>query len=142
MLNNGKKFPLIILLFVIPLLAGIISYFLLQKPAKNNINIFESKDEIKIVSDIPNISVKLVNKDFLENFLQKINFFEENGVRIYTLDSPTTTKSLEIHLTDQEQAYGKFISGTTQKTYQSFSHSSSEDKLKIYLKQIQLNYFI
>jgi len=91
------------------------------------------KKQIKVVSDIPGISAELANKKEINRFLEKIYFWESNGIRIYETASLTSIDSLEIHLTAQEQKYGQFTGGQSKEVYQSFGQSLEENKLKLYL---------
>ncbi|MBU0570191.1 hypothetical protein KKB40_05460, partial [Patescibacteria group bacterium] len=93
----------------------------------------QKENSIFVLSDIPGISIKLVNKDEISKFLEEINFWEESGVRIYETASLVTVNNLEIHLTDKEQEYGQFTGGDSMETYQSFGQSLENDKLKIYV---------
>ena len=105
-----------------------------RQPADFRKNFSRTKSRRIIVSgEIAGISLRLADKQALEEFLEAVGFWQESGARIYRSASLATVRELEIRLTDKEQKYGRFLGPDAERAYQSFGQSLAKDRLIVYL---------
>ncbi len=108
-MSNRLLFIILIIFAVADVILA--AWYLKLVPVSGITQILSTRPEISTVSDVPNVSFSIADKNRLEQALNKLHFFDTGRVVIVNTSQSVTVKKVVFKLTATPQIYNRIQDG-------------------------------